>query len=110
MQAVFDGRVVANADDSDVVVIEGNRYFPPTAVTEGVLRESPTPYTCAWKGECQYYSLRVNEQDHKDLAWAYPHPYPTAIERVGVDFSGYIAFDRTVEIRKGDVPQEGSLA
>ncbi len=73
-----------------------------------MLRESPTPYTCAWKGECQYYSLRVNEQDHKDLAWAYPHPpYPTAIERVGVDFSGYVAFDRRVEIREGDVPQEG---
>ncbi len=51
----------------------------------------------------------MNEQEHKDLAWAYPHPYPTAIERVGVDFSGYVAFDRAVEIREGDVPQEGSL-
>ena len=109
MLAVFEGRVVANADDSDVVVIEGNRYFPPTAVTEGVLQESPTPYTCPWKGECQYYSLRVDEQVHPDLAWAYLHPYPTAIQRVGVDFSGYVAFDRKVEIRAGDVPQEGSL-
>lgn len=109
MQAVFEGRVIANADDSDVVIIEGNRYFPPTAIAEGVLQESPTPYTCPWKGECQYYSLRVNEQVHKDLAWAYPHPYPTAIERVGADFSGYVAFDPKVEIREGDVPQEGAL-
>jgi uncharacterized protein (DUF427 family) len=110
MQAVFEGVVIANADDDDVVVIEGNSYFPPTAITEGVLQESPTPYTCPWKGACQYYSVRVDEQDHKDLAWAYPHPYPLAIARVGVDFSGYVAFDPQVTVRAGEVPQEGSLA
>jgi len=109
MQAVFDGRVIANADDADVVVIEGNRYFPPTSITEGVLQESPTPYACSWRGVCQYYSVRVNDQDHKDLAWAYPNPYPLAIARVGADFSGYVAFDRAVTIREGDVPEEGAL-
>ncbi|GAA4489629.1 DUF427 domain-containing protein [Microbacterium panaciterrae] len=109
MQAVYEGTVIANAEDADVVLIEGNRYFPPTSITEGALQESPTPYTCPWKGECQYYSIRVNDQVTKDLAWAYLHPYPTAIERVGADFSGYVAFDPTVTIREGVVPREGSL-
>ena len=110
MQAVFEGRVVANADDDDVVVIEGSTYFPPTAITEGVLQESPTPYTSPSIGAGQYYSVRVDEQDHADLAWAYPHPDPVAIARAGVDFSGYVAFDPQVTLRAGEVPQEGSLA
>ena len=110
MKAVLNDTVIAEAPREDLISIEGNWYFPPSSVRWELLQESPTPYTCPWKGECQYYSVRVNEQDHKDLAWAYPHPYPTAIERVGVDFSGYVAFDRRVEIREGDVPQEGSLA
>lgn len=109
MQAAFEGRIIANADDADVVVIEDDRYFPPTAITEGVLQESPTPRDSAWMGDGQYYSLRVNEQIHADLAWAYVHPDAAAIERVGVDFAGYIAFDPKVTIREGVVPQEGSL-
>ncbi len=98
MRAVFEGTVIGEADDADIVVIEGNRYFPPAAVTAGALVASPTPYTCPWKGQCQYYSIGVDGQEHQDLAWAYPHPYPGAIERVGVDFAGYVAFDPRVEV------------
>ena len=110
MKAVLGDVTVAEADRDDLISIEGNWYFPPSSVNWDLLQESPTPYTCPWKGECQYYSLRIDEQTYKDLAWAYPHPYPTAIERVGVDFSGYVAFDPKVEVRAGEVPQEGSLA
>ena len=98
MKAVIAGTVVAEAATEELIKIEGNWYFPPDTVDFSLLAESPTPYTCAWKGECQYYSVRVGEQTHQDLAWAYPHPYPTAIERVGVDFSGYVAFDRRVQV------------
>ena len=31
-------------------LIEGNFYFPPSSVSVGVLRDSPTPHTCPWKG------------------------------------------------------------
>lgn len=108
MQAVFEGSVIAEADDADVVLIEGNTYFPPTAVTEGVLQASPTPYTCPWKGVCQYYSARVNDKTSADLAWAYPNPYPLAIARVGVDFSGYVAFDRRVTVTPSPFSPEGA--
>jgi uncharacterized protein (DUF427 family) len=31
---------------------------------------------------------------HHDAAWSYPDPYPTSFDRVGKDYSGYIAFDK----------------
>ncbi|MDR6866951.1 uncharacterized protein (DUF427 family) [Microbacterium resistens] len=98
MKAVLAGTVIAEADDADVVLIEGNSYFPPSSVRPGALVESPTPYTCPWKGACQYYSVVAEDGEHADAAWAYPTPYPTAIERVGRDFSGYVAFAPGVEV------------
>lgn len=98
MKAVLDGDVIAEADEGDLISIEGNWYFPPQSVREGVLSTSPTPYTCPWKGECQYYTVTVGDRSLPDRAWAYPQPYPTAIERVGKDFSGYVAFWKEVEV------------
>lgn len=98
MKAVLAGTVIAQADESDLISIEGNWYFPPSAVAPGVLVESPTPYTCPWKGVCQYYSVQIGDELHTDQAWSYPNPYPTAFERVGKDFSGYVAFAPGVEV------------
>ncbi|MDA4890330.1 DUF427 domain-containing protein [Microbacterium resistens] len=100
MRAVLAGTVIAEADDAETILIEGNHYFPPSAVREGVLVESPTPYTCPWKGVCQYYSVVADGETHADLAWSYPEPYPSGIERVGRDFSGYVAFAPGVEVER----------
>lgn len=97
--AALHGTVLAEAPESDVVRIEGNVYFPPSAVRRELLAESPTPYTCPWKGACQYYSVRDGEDAAlKDRAWSYPEPYASAIERVGTDFSGYVAFWKEVDV------------
>jgi uncharacterized protein (DUF427 family) len=98
MKAVLGDTVLAEADEAELILIEGNKYFPPTSVKDGVLVESPTPYTCPWKGECQYYTVSAGDQQLADRAWSYPTPYPTAIERVGKDFSGYVAFWKEVEV------------
>ena len=42
--------------------------------------------------------IRIGDDLHVDKAWAYPHPYPSAFDRVGRDFSGYVAFDPAVEV------------
>ena len=34
MRATIDGTVIAEAPESDLIKIEGNWYFPPSAVTE----------------------------------------------------------------------------
>ncbi|WP_336644681.1 DUF427 domain-containing protein [Microbacterium sp. USHLN186] len=98
MRAKLGDAVVAEAADDDIIRIEGNAYFPPDSIGAGVLSESPTPYTCPWKGECQYYDLSAGGETMKDGAWAYPHPYPSAFDRVGKDFSGYVAFSPGVRV------------
>jgi uncharacterized protein (DUF427 family) len=98
MRARLGDTVLAEAADSDLVRIEGNWYFPPSSVVPGVLTTSPTPYTCPWKGVCQYFTVVTEDGERPDRAWSYPEPYPTAIERVGRDFSGYVAFAEDVEV------------
>ena len=98
MKAIWNDIVIAEADKADLIYIEQNWYFPPSSVKQEFLRKSDTPYTCPWKGECQYYSVQVDGELHKDLAWSYPHPYPSAFDRVGKDFSGYVAFAPGVEV------------
>lgn len=93
MKAVINGQVVAEAPDDDVVTIEGNSYFPPDSVMEDVLAPSATPYTCPWKGQAQYWDLKTPAGTAADGAWSYPEPYESATERVGRDFSGFLAFD-----------------
>ena len=98
MRAVLAGETIARAEEGDLISIEGNWYFPPSAIAPGVLVESPTPYTCPWKGACQYYTLHAAGQTLVDGAWAYTEPMQSAIDRVGADFSGYVAFGRGVEV------------
>ena len=98
MKAVLAGTIIAEADESDLVRVEGNWYFPPAAVAPGVLVKSPTPYTCSWKGEAQYYSLQVGDELFVDGAWAYPDLPQSAAQRVGREFAGYIAFAPGVQV------------
>ena len=99
MQAVWNGHVVADADKDELIYIEGNWYFPPSSVKQELLRKSDTPYTCPWKGVCQYFDVGTGEQWSNDNAWSYPDPKPSAIDTVKKDFSNYVAFWRDVEIR-----------
>lgn len=94
MKATIDGTVVAAAPASDLIQIEGNYYFPPSSLTAGALSDSATPYTCPWKGVAQYHDVLAGGVNHHDAAWSYPHPYPASFDRVGQDYSGYVAFDK----------------
>lgn len=94
MKALINGLVIAQAPAAEVVEIEGNTYFPPTSLVDGALKDSPTPYTCPWKGAAQYHDLVVAGNVIKDGAWSYPALRKTAVLRVGRDFSGFVAFDR----------------
>jgi uncharacterized protein (DUF427 family) len=102
--ATLNGTVIAEASEDEVIRIEGNVYFPPSSVRSEFLTTSPTPYTCPWKGECQYFTVTVDGQPLPDRAWSYPTPYPTGIERVGKDFSNYVAFWKEVQVSKDLAP------
>lgn len=98
MKAIWNDTVIAEADKKDLIYIEGNWYFPPSSVNRQFLRESDTPYTCPWKGVCQYFDVGEGDNWSKDSAWSYPEPKPSAIDIVKKDFSNYIAFWRDVEV------------
>lgn len=100
MKAIWNGSVIAEAPKEELIYIEGNWYFPPDRVKKEFLRKSPTPYTCPWKGVCQYFDVGQSDDWNKDDAWSYPAPIPSGIERVKKDFSNYVAFWRSVEIKE----------
>jgi uncharacterized protein (DUF427 family) len=98
MKAMLGTTILAEAPQGDLIKIEGNWYFPPESVKAGVLAHSPTPYTCAWKGECQYFTVTDGDAILPDRAWSYPTPEPTSTARVGKDFANYIAFWKEVRV------------
>ncbi len=98
MKAIWNGQVIADAPKEDLIYIEQNWYFPPESVNTDFLRPSDTPYTCFWKGKCQYFDVGDGQEWSRDSAFSYPEPYPDAITRVKKDFSGYIAFWRDITV------------
>jgi uncharacterized protein (DUF427 family) len=99
MKAVWNGQVIAEAPKEDLIYIERNWYFPPSSVKQEFLQKSDTPYTCPWKGVCQYFNVVQGDKVSKDNAWSYPEPLEGAFKIVKKDFSNYVAFwqDVTVE-------------
>lgn len=92
MQAIWNGVVLAESDDT--VVVEGNHYFPREALREEYFRESSKHTTCPWKGEASYLSVVVDGTENADAAWYYPEPKPAAEE-----ITGRVAFWRGVTTR-----------
>ncbi len=76
MKAVWNGVVLAESDDT--VVVEGNHYFPASALNRDYVTFSNHRTTCAWKGQASYYSLLVNGEMNPDAVWYYPDPKPDA--------------------------------
>ncbi len=88
---MWNGVVIAQSDDT--VVVEGNHYFPRSAVKPGVLRDSATTSVCPWKGTASYHSLEVDGKTNADAAWYYPEPKDAAAQ-----IRDRIAFWKGVEV------------
>ncbi|MEZ5703093.1 MAG: DUF427 domain-containing protein [Burkholderiaceae bacterium] len=76
MKAIWNDTVIAESDDT--VLVEGNHYFPESALNREVVTFSNHRTSCPWKGEASYYSLLVNGELNPDAAWYYPQPKPEA--------------------------------
>lgn len=98
MKAIWNNKVVAEADKDELIYIEGNWYFPPDAIIKELYQASDLKTHCPWKGDASYYDINVDGQTNKDAAWYYPQPLPAASERTKKDFTGYVAFWRGVEV------------
>ncbi len=102
IKAIWNNQVIAEAPKEDLIYIEGNWYFPPDSVKQDFLTKSDTPYTCPWKGVCQYFNVQQGDSMSEDVAWSYPEPYESAIHKVKKDFSDYVAFWRDVKVTESD--------
>ncbi|MFI5426435.1 DUF427 domain-containing protein [Aeromicrobium sp. UC242_57] len=98
MKAVIGSTVVAEASPDDLVKIEGNWYFPPSSLVADAFSASPTQYRCPWKGDAQYWDVGLGDDVLADGGWSYPEPIPSSFDRVGQDYSGYVAFDPRVTL------------
>jgi MFS family permease len=98
--ATLNGTVLAEAEEAEVLHLDGTVFFPPSGVKRTHLEKSPSQYTCSVKGEVQYFSVKDPQSGAvlTDLAWSYPSPTPTSIEDIGVDFSDFVGFGEAVHI------------
>jgi uncharacterized protein (DUF427 family) len=78
MRAIWNGKTIAESDDT--VVVEGNHYFPRASLTDAHFVASETHTVCGWKGTASYLSVVVDGQTNKDAAWYYPEPKPAAAQ------------------------------
>ena len=92
MQAVWNSTVIAEAPRESLIRIEGNWYFPPDALKREFFGNSDHHTICPWKGEASYYDVTIDDQTNEFGAWYYPEPKAGSIERVGKDFTNYVAF------------------
>jgi|TARA_B100001250_G_scaffold410376_1_gene436702 uncharacterized protein (DUF427 family) len=98
MKAIWNNTTIAEAEDKDLIRIEGNWYFPPESLNREFFRDSDHTTTCHWKGLANYYDIVVDDKKNDFGAWYYHTPLEGSIERVGKDFADYVAFWNGVEI------------
>ena len=94
VRATLDGIVIAESEETKKV--EGNHYFPRSALKEECFVESLKTTHCGWKGAASYLHVSVNGTKHENLAWFYPEPLDAAKE-----IEGHVAFYSKVKITEG---------
>jgi uncharacterized protein (DUF427 family) len=91
MKAIWNDTVIAESDDT--VLVEGNHYFPESALNREVVTFSNHRTSCPWKGEASYYSLLVSGELNPDAVWYYPEPKAEA-----ENIRGRVAFWKGVKV------------
>lgn len=91
MKAIWNDTVIAESNET--IVVEGNHYFPPSAINMDYFKASDTHTTCSWKGIASYYTVQIEGKNNYDAAWYYPDPKEKAMH-----IKGYIAFWRGVTV------------
>ncbi len=93
VRAVWNGEVLAESDE--VVVLEGNHYFPHESLREEFFRSSSHTSVCPWKGKASYLTVEVAGHRNEAAAWLYPNPSLPARK-----IKDRVAFWRGVKIEK----------
>ena len=81
------------AESDDIVIVEGNPYFPLDSVNQDYISESDATSRCPWKGMANYFDVTVDGQTNSGAAWIYHDPKPAA-----ADIKDRVAFWRGVAV------------
>jgi uncharacterized protein (DUF427 family) len=82
-----DGVTIAESTSPRLLFETGLRtryYLPKTHVRMDLLVPSETTSHCPYKGEAEWWSVRVGDELHPDLAWSYPTPLPESQKVAGL--------------------------
>jgi len=91
-RAIFNGAVIAESDDIEVV--EGNQYFPIESLDKSRFEDSSRTTSCPWKGVASYWNIEVDGKRADNAAWYYPSPKPGAEAVAGrVAFYGMVSIE-----------------
>lgn len=93
MKAIWNKTIIAESEDT--VVIEGNHYFPPSALKQEFFKSTDHHTVCPWKGTANYYSLEVAGKTNENAAWYYPE-----VSELAKGIKGRVAFWKGVEVEK----------
>lgn len=100
MKAIWNDKVLAEADKEDLIYIEGNWYFPPDSINKEYFKPNDQHTHCFWKGEASYYDIDVDRKVNESAAWYYPEPMDGSIDKVKKDFTDFVAFWHGVEVNE----------
>lgn len=90
-QARWHGALLAESNET--ILVEGNHYFPPTAINRQYFAENNTHTVCHWKGVASYYDVVVDGKVNGGAAWYYAQPKEEAAQ-----IKDYVAFWRGVQV------------
>ena len=83
----LDGVVLAESTNSRVLFETGlpsRWYIPKTDVRMDLLVPTETATHCPYKGQAQYWSVRVGDRLVEDVAWSYRTPLPESQKIAGL--------------------------
>jgi len=90
-KAIWEAAILAESDD--IVIVEGNQYFPPDAIHREYFKPTSQTSICPWKGAASYYDIEVNGKKNPGAAWYYADPKPAASQ-----IRGRVAFWKGVRV------------
>jgi len=87
VRVAVDGVTVAESSSPHLLFETGlpvRYYLPKPHVRMDLLVPSDTVTRCPYKGQARYWSVRVGDTVHPDLAWSYPTPLPESTRVAGL--------------------------
>jgi len=92
-KAIWNGQVIAEAETSEIEMVEGNVYFPPSSLNMEFFKDSSHSSVCPWKGTAGYFHVEVDGELNQNAAWIYRSPSDAAKQ-----IKDHVAFWKGVQV------------